>query len=189
MDDESPTDLLLSAGAGDPAAAERVYALVYEELRRRAHAYLQQESDGHTLATTDLVHEAYLRLIDQTRVQWTGRAHFMAVAATAMRRILVDHARRHQSLKHGGGLRRVPLEFADFAVDQPADLLVALDDALDRLRTLAPRQAQVVEYQFFGGMSQAEVAATLGIGLRTAKREWARARSWLYMQIHPDDAA
>ena len=182
------TDLLLQASAGNASALTEVFPLVYEELRHLAHRQLQREASGHTLSTTALVHEAYIRLIDQTRVQWNGRAHFMAIAATAMRRILVDHARSHQSLKRGGPLRRVSLDAVDLPADQRADVLLALNDALDRLHQTNPRQAQVVECRFFAGMTEEETAEALGIGLRTAKRDWARARSWLYQEISPDDS-
>jgi RNA polymerase sigma factor (TIGR02999 family) len=181
---ESATDWLLRAGAGEPGALEQVFPLVYDELRRLAHRQLERERTGHTLATTDLVHESYLRLIDQTRVQWTGRAHFLAIAATAMRRILVDHARARRSQKRGGPLPRVPLESVQLAVEERADLLVALDEALHRLHELDGRQARVVECRFFGGMTEEETAEALGIGLRTAKRNWAKARGWLYVELY-----
>jgi RNA polymerase sigma factor (TIGR02999 family) len=186
---DSATDWLLRAGAGDPDALDKVFPLIYEELRRLAHRYLEREDAGHTLATTELVHEAYLRLIDQTRVQWTGRAHFMAIAATAMRRILVDHARRHRSRKRGGGLRAEALESVEAAVDQPAQLLLDLDRALDRLASMAPRRARVVECRFFGGMTEQETAEALAVGLRTVKRDWAKARTWLYAEIYPETSA
>lgn len=178
------TDLLLRAHAGDAAAVERVLPHVYEELRRLAHRQLLKEATGRTLSTTELVHEAYLRLIDQTRVQWTGRAHFMAIAATAMRRILVDRARGRRSLKRGGPLRPLSLDGLDLAAEERADLLVALDEALERLRQLDARQARVIECRFFAGMSEEETAEALGIGLRTAKRDWAKARSWLYHELY-----
>lgn len=178
------TDLLLRACAGDASALANVFPLVYDELRRLAHRQLRHEPDGHTLSTTALVHEAYIRLIDQTRVQWNGRAHFMAIAATAMRRILIDRARSHRSVKRGGALRRVPLDNVQLATEERADLLIALDDALGRLKELDERQANVVECRFFGGMTEEETAEALGIGLRTAKRDWAKARSWLYQEIY-----
>jgi len=164
----------------------RLFPVVYEQLRRIAHGHLSREATGHTLATTDLVHEAYLQLASQTRAQWQSRAHFMSVAAKAMRRILVDHARSHRSVKHGGALKRVPLESVNPAAADRADLLVALDEALDRLRGLDERQARVVECRFFGGMTEDETAEALGIGTRTAKRDWAKARSWLYSELYAD---
>ena len=183
----SATDLLLRAGTGETSAVESMVPLVYDELRRLAHRHLAREAPGRTLGTTDLVHEAYLRLIDQTRVQWTGRAHFMAIAATAMRRILVDRARSRRSLKRGGTRPPVPLENVDLGTDERAELLVALDEALDRLRELDTRQARVVECRFFGGMTEEETAEATGIGLRTVKRDWAKARSWLYRELFQDE--
>lgn len=183
------TELLAQAAAGDSSALENVFPLVYEELRRLAHRQLQREPDGHTLSPTALVHEAYMRLIDQTRVQWGGRGHFMAIAATAMRRILIDRARSHRSMKGGGKLARVPIEAVDVASEDRAELLLALDEALDRLTRLDPRQAKVVECRFFGGLTEEETADALGIGLRTVKRDWAKARSWLYREIYPETQA
>jgi len=183
-DEQLPaTDLLLRAGAGEPGAVASMFPLVYDELRRLAHRHLSREPTGRTLGTTELVHEAYLRLIDQTRVEWTGRAHFMGVAATAMRRILVDRARARRSLKRGGARAPVSLDALDIGTDERADLLVALDEALDRLRELDARQARVVECRFFGGMTEEETAEALGIGLRTAKRDWAKAKSWLFREL------
>jgi len=183
------TDLLLKASSGDAPALAMVFPLVYEELCLLAHRHLEKEAQGHTLNTGALVHEAYIRLIDQTRVQWNGRAHFMAIAATAMRRILVDHARTRRSLKRGGAARRVPIESVDLPIDERAELLVAVDDALHKLRQLDDRRAQVVECRFFGGMTEQETAAALGIGLRTTKRDWAKAKSWLYQEIYPELSA
>lgn len=180
------TDLLLQAGSGERDALDRVIPLVYDELRRLARSRLQAEPTGHTLSTTALVHEAYLRLVDQTHAQWRNRAQFLAIAATAMRRILVDHARRHRSDKRGGPLQRVSLEDADLTVEERGELLVALDEALTRLAALDARQARVVECRFFGGLTEEETAQALGIGLRTAKRDWAKAKSWLYQEIYPD---
>jgi RNA polymerase sigma factor (TIGR02999 family) len=183
-DEQLPaTDLLLRAGTGEAGAVESMFPVVYDELRRLAHRHLSREPTGRTLGTTELVHEAYLRLIDQTRVEWTGRAHFMGVAATAMRRILVDRARARRSLKRGGARVPVSLDAVDLGTDERADLLVALDEALDRLRELDARQARVVECRFFGGMTEDETAEALSIGLRTAKRDWSKAKSWLYREL------
>ena len=179
-------DLLLNARAGDASAVDRVFPLVYDELRRLAHRQLQREPTGHTLVTTELVHQAYLQLVGQTRVQWEGRSHFMAIAATAMRRILVDHARSHGSLKRGGLLRRVPMESVDLATEGRAELLIALDEALDRLRLLDERQAQVVECRFFAGMTEEETAEALAIAVRTARRDWVKAKSWLFQEIYKE---
>ena len=183
------TDLLLRARPGDAFALANVFPLIYDELRRLAHRQLDRESAGHTLSTTALVNEAYIRLIDQSRVWWSGRAHFMAIAATAMRRILVDHARKRRSLKRGGAALRISIESVDLPIDERADLLVAVDDALRKLKQLDDRRAQVVECRFFGGMTGEETAEALGIGLRTAKRDWAKAKSWLYQEIYPELSA
>lgn len=184
----SVTELLARACAGDASALANVFPLIYDELHRLARQQLRREPDGHTLSPTALLHEAYLRLIEYDRTPWTDRAHFMAVAATAMRRILVDHARSHRSLKRGGALQRVPLESVDLATEDRAELLIALDDALGRLKALDARQVQVVECRFFGGMTEEETAVALGIGLRTAKRDWAKARSWLYREIYAESS-
>ena len=187
MPDQQPattvTELLARARSGDSSALANVFPLIYDELRRLAQQQLRREPDGHTLSPTALVHEAYMRLIDYTRTEWAGRAHFMAVAATAMRRILVDHARGHRSVKRGGALRRVSLDSVELGTEDRADLLIAVDEALERLKQLDPRQAQVVECRFFGGMTEEETAEALGIGLRTAKRDWAKAKSWLHREV------
>jgi RNA polymerase sigma-70 factor (ECF subfamily) len=187
---ESPgrvTELLHGGGASARNALDRALPLVYDELRRLAHAQLRREPDGHTLNTTALVHEAYLRLGKEVRGQVRDRGHFFALAATAMRRILVDYARRHHAQKRGGAARRVPLEdLEQLASEDRAAMLLALDDALERLATLDTRQARIVECRFFGGLTEEETAQALGIGLRTAKRDWAKARSWLFQEIYPE---
>ena len=168
-------------------AAAEAFPLVYDEPRRVAHRHLEREADGHSLSTTALVHEAYLRLRDQGNGAFNDRVHFFAMAARAMRRILVDHARRHHAAKRGEGARRVPLESVEeLALEERAGLLVALDEALVQLASLDARQAQVVELRFFGGLTEEETARALGISLRTAKRDWAKARSWLYQTLYPD---
>ena len=179
----SVTEMLVRARTGDSAALADVFPLIYDELRRLAQRQLRREPDGHTLSPTALVHEAYMRLIDYTRTEWANRAHFMAVASTAMRRILVDHARGHRSLKRGGALKRVSIDSIELGAEERAELLVAIDEALDRLKQVEPRQAQVVECRFFGGMTEEETAEALGIGLRTAKRDWAKAKAWLHREI------
>jgi RNA polymerase sigma-70 factor, ECF subfamily len=187
MPDQQPatavTEMLARARAGDSSALANVFPLIYDELRRLARLQLRREPDGHTLSPTALVHEAYMRLIDYSRIEWTGRAHFLAVAATAMRRILVDHARGHRSVKRGGMLRRVSIDSVELGTEDRAELLIAIDDALGRLKEVDARQAQVVECRFFGGMTEEETAEALGIGLRTAKRDWAKAKSWLHKEI------
>ena len=181
------TELLQRVSDGDPVAFDTVFPVVYEELRGMAHRQLRRENVGHTLGTTALVHEAYLRLVDQRHSRFKDRSHFFAIAATAMRRILVDHARRHGAAKRGAGARRIPLESIDLlADDDRADLIVALDDALARLAEFDPRQAQVVECRFFGGLTEDETAEALGVSPRTVKRDWAKARSWLYADLYPD---
>jgi RNA polymerase sigma factor (TIGR02999 family) len=181
------TDLLALASSGDETALNRAFPRVYNELRVLARRQLRRESEGYTLNSVALVHEAYFRLVDQTRVQWRDRAHFLAVAAMAMRRILIDDARRRRAVRRGGGARRVPLDMIDAATpDEPVDLLLDLDSALSRLAVLDERQARVVECRFFGGLTEEETAAVLGIGLRTAKRDWAKARSWLYQEMYPE---
>ena len=187
--DTSVTSLLAKARSGDAAALANVFPLIYQELHRLAEQQLRREPDGHTLSPTALVHEAYMRLIDYSRMEWTGRAHFMSVAATAMRRILVDHARGHRSAKRGGGARHVSLDAVQLGIEERADLLIAVDDALGRLKEIDARQAQVVECRFFGGMTEEETAEALGIGLRTAKRDWAKAKSWLHREIAAEQSA
>lgn len=184
------TEMLAKARAGDSSALANVFPLIYDELHRLAQQQLRREPDGHTLSPTALVHEAYMRLIDYSRMEWNGRAHFLAVASTAMRRILVDHARGHRSMKRGGSaIRHVPIESVQLGTEERAELLIAVDDALERLKEIDPRQAQVVECRFFGGMTEEETAEALGIGLRTAKRDWARAKSWLHREIAAEPSA
>ena len=182
--DQEITDLLIAMRGGDSEAAHRLLPLVYEELRRMAHRHLRGEREGHTLSTTALVHEAYLKLADQTRIVWNDRTHFLAVAAGAMRRILIDYARQYQATKRGGGQQRLTLEEETIPVEQRADELLALDDALTRLSALDPRLGQVVELRFFGGLSEEEAAQSLGVTARTVRRDWVKARGWLYQQLY-----
>jgi RNA polymerase sigma factor (TIGR02999 family) len=178
----SITHVLRDAGA-EALAETGVFELVYGELRRIARRQLSREGVGHTLETTALVHEAYLRLVDQSRAQFADRAHFFAVAAQMMRRVLIDHARRFRAQKRGGDLRRVDLDRAEVPLEERADTLVALDDALTRLAALSPRLAQVVECRYFGGMTEEETAAALGITDRTVRRDWVKAKGWLYAEM------
>ena len=181
---QAVTDALAAARNGGPTALDRLFPLVYQELCRLAHRQLGQEVSGHTLSTTALVHEAYLRLVGQTGAPWQDRAYFFAVAATAMRRILVDHARRHRAVRRGGADRtRVELDDVDIAVTERAAEIVALDDALERLAGLDPRQAKVVECRYFAGLTEAETAEALGISVRTVAREWLTAKGWLYREL------
>lgn len=190
------TDALLALREA-PDAMDRLMPLVYDELRRVAHRQLRAEPPGHTLSTTGLVHETYLKLVDQTRAQWADRAQFFAVAARAMRRILVDYSRRHRAARRGGPDQRVislaaleagqPDSLAlEFSAAQRADSLLALDEALERLGALSARLAQVVECRFFGGLSEQETAEALGISQRTVAREWVTARGWLYQELRDD---
>lgn len=184
------TALLQQAADGDHAAFERAFGLVYNELHSLAHAQLRREADGHTLNTGALVHEAYLRLERGLPEQVDGRSHFLALAATAMRRVLVDHARRYHAEKRGGAHRDVSLEDIDALPGEVRDdMLIDLDEALTRLAALDERQARVVECRFFGGLTEEETASALTIGLRTVKRDWSKARSWLYRELHPDAAS
>ncbi len=177
------TRLLLAWNEGDPAAAERLMPVVYEHLRGLAREYMRRERGGHTLQSTALVHEAYLRMVDAKSVSWQGRAHFYSLAARAMRRILVDHARRRQALRRGGRQQRVPLEEAEGAktpvADSQEDDLMALDTALERLTQVHARSAQVVELRFFGGMEMGDIAEVLQVNVSTVDRDWKFARVWL----------
>lgn len=179
---EQITDLLLQIRSGSPEAMDRLFHAVYGELRRIASHQLRNERPGHTLGTTGLVHETYLKLADQTRVQWQDRAHFYRVAACAMRRILVDYARRHRAQRRGGELHRITLDEEATAAER-GETLLALDEALERLGGLNPRLSQVVECRYFGGLSEEETAEALGVTARTVQRDWAKARGWLYLEL------
>jgi RNA polymerase sigma-70 factor (ECF subfamily) len=178
------TQLLLAWGGGDKAALDELTPIVYDELRRLAKSYMRGQRPGHTLQTTALVNEAYLRLIDSSRINWQDRTHFFAMAARLMRRILVDFARARSSLKRGGDMQKVSFEEALAVPLEPETNLVALDDALKKLAELNPRQSQVVELRYFGGLSEEEIAATLEISVRTVRRDWSVARAWLYRELN-----
>jgi len=191
--DREVTDALIALRSRGPGAMERLMPLVYEDLRRVAHRQLAAESTGHTLSTTALVHEAYLRLVDQSRTEWQDRAQFFAVASLVMRRILIDYARRHRALRRGGepgGARPVPvsLDTAEIPAAERAAALIALDEALERLSDRDSRMARVVECRFFAGLTELETAAALGISRRTVAREWAIARGWLYQELRDGEA-
>lgn len=177
------TELLLALREGQAGVVDRLYPLVYEELRRIAHRAIRGERTGHTLGTTGLVHEAYLGLVDQTRLEYRDRAHFYGIAARAMRHILVDYARRHGAAKRGGNLRAIPLDEAILAVEDRADALLALDEALGELETLDPRLGQVVQCRFFGGLTEEETGEVLGVTARTVRRDWLKAKGWLYQHL------
>jgi RNA polymerase sigma factor (TIGR02999 family) len=185
MDDA--TRLLNAIAQGDPRAADELLPLVYDELRRLAAQRLAREAPGQTLEATGLVHEAYLRLVGDRRDAWDNRGHFFAAAAEAMRRILVELARRKRRVRHGGGKKRIDLEQACSLVQPPSDDLLALDEALNRLAALNPARAEVVKLRFFAGLTMAEVAQALGISLPTAERYWAFARTWLYAELTADE--
>lgn len=184
---EGITRLLQRMGKGDREAESRLVPLVYGELRRLARHYMRNERVSHTLQATALVHEAYLRLVDERQVNWQNRAHFLGVAAQVMRRILVDHARGLHRLKRGGEQRTVVLEEAIVNLKAPSSDLVALDQALTRLAELDPRQGRIVELRFFGGLTVEETAEVLGISPKTVKRDWSVARAWLYGELNKEE--
>lgn len=177
------TDLLVRWQDGDRAALDAFVPLVYAELRRIASAELRRERSGHTLQTTALAHEAFLRLADQKRITWEGRAHFLGVAAVAMRRILIDHARRKRAKKRGGGAVKVEIDLDLLPGSSDGVDLEALDHALNALAVIDTRQARVVELRFFGGLSLDEAAAVLEVSTSTIKRDWTVARAWLYREL------
>jgi RNA polymerase sigma factor (TIGR02999 family) len=183
---QSPSDevtqLLIDWNHGDKAAIDKLMPIIYAELRALAARYLSRERIGHTLQPTALVHEAYLQLVETSRVNWQNRAHFFGAASRAMRRILVDYARSHQAAKRGGGLKVSISE--EMAAAQPREIdLVALDDALNLLAELDPQQSRIVELKFFGGLSIEEIAEALSISPATVKRHWASAKAWLNRQL------
>ena len=184
---EAVTALLCAADADAGPLVDRLLPLVYDELHAVAHRHMARERPGHTLSTTDLVHETYLKLVDQTQVTARGRTYFFGAAARPMRQILVDHARRRKRLKRGGGRRPATLEEPHLAVDDFAANLLDLDEALDRLAALYPRQARVVECRFFGGLNVKETAAVLDVSPRTIKQDWALAKAWLFRALHGQD--
>ena len=183
QDDETITLLLTRWRAGDSVAADRLMELVYGELHRIAGREMRGERGGHTLQTTALVHEAFLRISSGEPVRWVDRAHFYAIAAQQLRRVLVDHARRVRSAKRGGGAVRLSISEADGRTIGLDERLLAVDEALSRLESLDGRAAKVVELRFFGGLSEAEAAEALGISVATLKRDWDFARSWLAGQL------
>ena len=189
---EQTTQLLIDWSNGNREAAAGLMPLVYEELRRMARGYLQRERPDHTLQATGLVHEAYLRLVDQKTTNWRNRAHFFGVAAQMMRRILVDHAREHRAEKRGGEWNKVVFDEAVALAPSRSVGVIALDDALLELAKLNPQHSQIIELRFFGGLTVEEVAEVLGSSQRTVEREWRTARAWLRRQIFgdkPDDGS
>jgi RNA polymerase sigma-70 factor, ECF subfamily len=168
---------------GDQDAASRLLPIVYNELRRLATFYMRTEKTGQTIQATELVHEAYLRLVGNQPIEWRGRSHFIAMAAISMRRILVDRARKKLAAKHGAGGEKIQLEEALIFSPPKSRDLVALDDALKRLEEMSPRQCHVVELRFFGGLEMDEIAKVEGVSLRTIKEDWSLARAWLHHEI------
>jgi RNA polymerase sigma factor (TIGR02999 family) len=182
------TQLLIDWSDGKREALDKLLPLVYDELRQLAERYLRRERKDHTLQATALVHEAYLKLIDQRSVHWQNRAHFFGVAAQAMRRILVDHARGHQAVKRGSGDIKISLDENLLVSDERAAELVALDDAMNALAEIDAQKSQIVELRFFGGLSIEETAEVLGIGTATVIRQWRMAKAWLYQAVTGDES-
>ncbi len=183
------TQALLDAYHGDEAAASRLWAMVYQELQKIAHRELLDERANHTLNTTGLVHEAYVKLVDHTRITWQNRAHFYALACRAMRRILVDYARRRGAQKRGGHDSPLPLEEAMALAEGQSEELVALDEALERLSEKDPLLAQVVECRYFGGLTMEETAEAMGVSTRTVNRLWTRAKTYLLRALRQDETS
>ena len=181
--DQGITQLLLAWSGGDQAALEKLTPLVYAELHRLAKGYMLGERPGHTLQTTALINEAYLRLIDWKNVRWQSRAHFFGIAAQVMRRILVDFARSRNYAKRGGGARQVPLDEAVGVHEDPGAELIALDDALKSLAVSHPRESEIVELKFFGGLNAKEIGEVLNISTKTVLRDWQFAKAWLNRQL------
>jgi RNA polymerase sigma factor (TIGR02999 family) len=177
------TQLLVDWSNGDRAALDKLMPLIDAELRRLAHRYMTRERAGHTLQTTALVNEAFLRLVNRKNLQWQNRAHFFGIAAQLMRTILVDHARSHASAKRGGGARKLELDEAMVVSQQKASEVIALDDALNQLALLDPQQSRIVELRFFGGLTVEEAAEVLQVSPATIKREWSTAKAWLYHEL------
>ena len=180
---QNVTELLIGWGNGDKDALDALVPLVYDELRRQASRYLRRERVGHTLQTTALIHEAYLRLVDQKNVPWQNRAHFFGIAAQLMRRILVDHARTKKRAKRGGSDVRVSLSEATLKSPGQNLDIVALDEALERLAEIDEQQSKIVELRFFSGLTVEETAAVLGISPATVKRDWSMAKAWLHRKV------
>jgi RNA polymerase sigma factor (TIGR02999 family) len=185
-DSDNVTRLLIDWSGGNQQALEELLPLIYDELRRLAHNFLYRERPGHTLQTTALVHEAYLKLIDQKDARWQNRAHFFAIAAQAMRRILIDSARRHMAEKRGGHQEKISLDEAPNLSLEPDNSLIALDEALTRLQEIDQQQSRIVELRYFGGLTIEETAEVTKISPATVKREWTMARAWLHQELSAD---
>lgn len=183
----SVTELIDQSRVGDSPKTDELFTVMYDDLCRLAGRFLQNEPIRHRLSSSSLVHQAYMRMVDQSRISWQGKTHFFAIGATVMRRILVDHARKVRSLKRGGDWQRRQLnEEITFDMGSDADV-VALDDLLNVLGDLNPRQAKIVELRFFGGMKMKEIAAETGIAMRTVEKEWSMARAWMRSELTRDD--
>jgi RNA polymerase sigma-70 factor, ECF subfamily len=183
MSDHDITLLLSSLSRGDAQAASELIPMVYDELRRLAASYMRRERPDHTLQATALVHEAYVKLLEQRSVDWQSRAHFFGIAAQLMRRILIDHARSHLRQKRGGENQKVSLDGALVFSEQQSAEMLAVDESLQRLEKVDPRQARVVELRFFGGLNVEEIAEILKVSDKTVKRDWSVARAWLYADM------
>src|SRR5438552_2815380 len=181
------TQLLGDWSGGDEGALEKLFPLVQPELHRLAHHYMSRERPGHTLQTTAILDEAYLRLVDDTKPVWQGRTHFIAAAAQLMRRVMVDHARERQSLKRGGGALKVTLNEAALVTETLSDDILALDEALEQLAAQDPRKSQIVELRYFGGLTVEETAEFLKLSHRTVEREWTMAKAWLYRALSGEE--
>ena len=185
----SVTELVSRSQEGTEGETDRLFSVMYDDLHRLAGRFLQNEPLRHRLSSSSLVHQAYMRMVDHSRINWQGKTHFFAIGATVMRRILVDHARKVQSLKRGGGWERRQLhDDVTFELSRDDDI-VALDDLLQQLAKLNPRQAKIVELRFFGGMTMREIAAEMKLGLRTVEKEWAMSRAWMRRELRRDEEA
>jgi RNA polymerase sigma-70 factor (ECF subfamily) len=177
------TQLLAEWGNGNQTALDKLYPLVYAELHRMARHYMKRERQDHTLQTTALINEAYVRMVDQKNVHWANRAHFFAISAQIMRRILIDHARRNAYAKRGGAAQQVSLDEAAVVAKDGGSLLLLLDEALQRLAKLDPRRSQIVELRYFGGLNNQEISGVLKVSENTVTRDWNMARAWLYQEL------
>jgi len=177
------TELLVAWSDGNQAALDSLYPLVYQELRRLARSYMRRENKGHTLQTTALINEAYVRMVDQRNVHWQNRSHFFAISAQIMRRILVDHARRYGYAKRGGGAQKVSLDEGMIVAKERSEEVVLLDEALEQLARIDPRRSQVVELRYFAGLNNQEISEILKISENTVMRDWNLARAWLHERL------
>lgn len=179
------TELLVQFRAGDRDALDRLFPVIYQELRRVAQRQMRRERPDHTLGVSGLVHEAYLKLVDQAQVDWQSREHFYGVAARAMRQILIDYARRRRAGKRGGEWDRTSIAEKELAFDAPLEELLAVEEALERLDQVDPRLRKLVEFRYFCGLTEEETAQVLGVTVRTVQRDWVKARAWLYRELYP----